>query len=106
MDKDLLERNYELLEHYGIFKQITIWIEEMSELTKELCKWQRRYDELEGDLTSEMLENIKKESTDVQVSLDQIKKAIHYTYEEQVENYAFKVERQHERIKDDTRRAS
>ena len=100
MEKDLLEENYEILEHYGIYNQITIWIEEMSELTKELCKWQRRYDELEGDLTSEMLENIKQETTDVQVSLDQIKNAIHYAYEEQVENYRYKVERQKKRMEE------
>lgn len=96
MKEDLLNKNYEILEHYGIEEQIIIWIEEMSELTKELCKWQRK-----KYLTSEHLKAMKFEVTDVQVSLDQIKKAINYALEEQEENYEFKVDRQLERMKEE-----
>ena len=32
----------EIINHNGIDKQIVVWIEEMSELTKELCKYQRQ----------------------------------------------------------------
>ena len=34
MKEELLNKNYQILEHHGVYKQITIWIEEMSELTK------------------------------------------------------------------------
>lgn len=88
MKEDLLSKNYEILEHYGLEAQAIIWIEELSELTKELTKRLRK-----GCFTTETLENIKFEVTDVQVSLDQIKKAIGYSMKEQEENYRYKVER-------------
>lgn len=94
MKESLLNKNYKILEHRGVYKQITIWIEEMSELTKELCKWQRNYEKLEGDLTPQMLCNLETEVTDVQVSLDQIKKAINYNLYEQEKEYEYKVIRE------------
>ena len=30
-----------IIDYYGIDKQLIVWIEELSELTKELCKYQR-----------------------------------------------------------------
>lgn len=99
MKEELLSENYKILEHYGIYKQITIWIEEMSELTKELCKWQRNYDNYEGDIPVLLMLNLHTEVTDVQVSLDQIKKAINYNELDQESDYKFKIERQLERIK-------
>jgi len=100
MSEELLEKNYQILDNYGIKNQIPVWIEEMSELTKELCKWQRNFDKLEGELKLFDLCNMEFEVTDVQVCLDQIKKAINYSLEQQVENYEAKVERQLGRIKE------
>lgn len=75
-------------------RQIIIWIEELSELTKELCKRSRK-----GCFTVESLRNTELEVNDVQVCLDQIKKAIGYSLKQQEEDYNFKVDRQLERIK-------
>ena len=88
MKEELLNKNYEILEHYGFEKQAIIWIEELSELIKELTKRLRK-----GCFTEESLNNTKLEVTDVQVSIDQIKKAINYSLEEQENNYKFKIER-------------
>jgi hypothetical protein len=95
------EKNISNLEHYGILHQIPIWIEEMSELTKELCKWQRHYEEWNGCMPFLNLNNIKLETTDVQVCLDQIKEAVAYSPEQQEMDYEFKVERQRKRIEDE-----
>lgn len=94
MKEDLLEKNYKILEHYGIDRQIIIWIEELSELTKELCKRTRK-----GYFTAESLRNTELEVTDVQVCLDQIKKAIGYSLSQQEIDYYFKVDRRLEIIK-------
>ena len=94
MKQELVEKNYKILNYYTIEKQIPIWVEEMSELTKELCKRQRK-----GCFDNEMYENTKKEITDVQVCLDQMKEALNYSLEEQEKNYEFKVNRQLERMK-------
>lgn len=99
MKEDLLNKNYQILEHHGVYKQITIWIEEMSELTKELCKWQRHYEKLEGDLTPTMLFNLENEVIDTQICLDQIKKAINYSLKSQEKIYEYKVNRELNRIK-------
>lgn len=90
----MLNKNKEILNYYGLEKQIPIYIEEMSELTKELCKRIRK-----GYFTDEMLQNTKLEITDVEICLDQLKTALNYQKEEQNKNYLFKVERQLERIK-------
>lgn len=86
------EKLQKIIDTYGVYKQITIWIEEMSELTKELCKWQRYYENLKV-IPLELLNNIKLETTDVQVCLDEIKKVINYSEEEQASNYEMKVNR-------------
>lgn len=78
-----------IINHYGIDEQITVLIEEMSELTKELCKYKRN-----GFFS----DNAKLEVTDVQVCLDEIKLIMNYLKEEQEKNYNFKVDRQIERI--------
>lgn len=98
MKDEILNKNYQILEHYGMQKQIPVWIEEMSELIKELCKWQRKYEQLDGDIDTLMLSDMKFEVTDVQVCLDQIKKAINYSELSQEIQYEFKVERQLQRI--------
>ena len=50
-----------------------IWIEEMSELIKVICKWARKYDELEGDITPQLKADFYEEITDVSICLDQLK---------------------------------
>ena len=94
-----LENNLKIVRHYPTKDQIIIWIEEMSELTKELCKWHRQYDELDGDITEELLNNIKGEVTDVTVCLDQIKFIIDFLEDELMKIYKEKIDRQLERIK-------
>ena len=99
--KKIIEKNLNILEHYGVEKQIPVWIEEMSELTKELCKWLRKYDELEGDITLQLLANMKEEITDVTICLDQLKYAIGYFENDLKKEYNWKVNRQLERIKNE-----
>lgn len=91
--EEALRNNIKIVEHYGYEKQIPVWIEEMSELTKELCKWSRK------GLSEELEEHIKEEITDVIICLDQLKNVLNYTDNELIKEYNFKVERQLERIK-------
>ena len=96
--KEVLENNIKIVEYYGVKNQIPVWIEEMSELTKVLCKWFRKYDELEGDITDQLLHDMKEEITDVMICLDQMKHRILYTEDDLMKNYKFKVDRQLGRI--------
>lgn len=77
----------EIINHNGIDKQIVVWIEEMSELTKELCKYQR-------GLSTKRMVDLKLEITDVQICLDQMKLAFKYDAQRQKQNYDYKVERE------------
>lgn len=79
----------EIINHYGLDKQVVVWIEELSELIKELCKYQRN---------KNFNNNGYLEITDVQICLDQMKLAFQYEAEDQKFNYDFKVNRQLERI--------
>ena len=92
--KEILENNIKIIQHYGCEKQIPVWIEEMSELTKELCKWQRK-----GNLHPELIEHIEEEMVDVTICLDQLKYVLHYKEDDLMEQYKYKVKRQLERIK-------
>lgn len=94
MKQELIEKNHSILEHHGTLHQIPIWIEEMSELTKELCKWQRNYEEYDGCVPFMLLNNLKLELTDVQICLDQLKEAISYSPEQQEMDYEYKIERE------------
>ena len=94
----ILENNLKIAAHYPTKDQIIIWIEEMSELTKELCKWHRQYDELDGDIPNDLLKNIKGEVTDVTVCLDQIKFIIQFLEDELMKIYKEKTDRQLKRI--------
>lgn len=98
---EILENNIKIVEHYPTKDQIIIWVEELSELTKELCKWYRIYDELNGNIPNDLLENIKEETTDVTISLDQIKYIIQFFDDELMEIYKKKTDRQLERIKNE-----
>lgn len=96
-----LKKNIEIVEHYGAKKQMPIWIEEMSELIKEICKWARKYDELEGDINLQLLSNLKEEITDVTICLDQLKYIIHYKEDDLMKDYKWKVDRQQKRIEEE-----
>ena len=96
--RELLEKNIKIIEHYGVKAQIPVWIEEMSELTKALCKWSRIYNKLEGDIDSNLLNSLKEEIADVIVCIDQLRYMIQYDEQELMEQYKNKVERQLKRI--------
>ena len=93
---EILQNNIKIVNHYGVKNQIPVWIEEMSELTKELCKWFRK-----GSLHPELIDNIKEEIADVTICLDQIKYLLHYTEDSLMEEYKYKVDRQLSRIKNE-----
>lgn len=90
--EELIKENIKILDYKTLEYQSVIWIEEMSELTKEITKRLRN-----GEFTDENLKEFKQELTDVQICLDQMKSAINYNFEEQKENYKKKVERTKER---------
>ena len=96
MKKDLLK----IIEHYGVRHQTTIWIEELSELIKEICKWQRHYEEWERDLPSENYENMTKEMADVENILEQMKIVLNNNDKVQYERNK-KNKRELERIKNE-----
>ena len=100
MKKELIEKNYQILEQNGIFKQTDIWIEEMSEIIKELCKLRRNWAEWEGDIPVATLRNIRGEINDGQVALDQMKKAFDYSVAMQELDYEYKVDRALREIKE------
>ena len=102
--KKIFLNNIKILEHYEVRKQIPIWIEEMSELTKCLCKWARNYDKLEGDIDSELAKDMKEEITDVTICLDQLKYALHFVEDDLMQIYDKKVQRQLKRIEDENER--
>lgn len=77
------------IDKYGAIHQIIKAVEEMSELTKELCK----YLDIKPDV-----DHIAEEIADVEITIAQLKVILHC--EEQVEDWrAEKVERLSERIK-------
>lgn len=105
MKKDLLEETFRnnimIVEHSNIKDQMFIWIEEMSELTKVICKWARKYDELEGDLTPQLIADFYEEITDVTICLDQIKYILHFKEDNLMKEYKYKVDRQLDRMKEE-----
>lgn len=74
--------------HYGKDSQVLIAIEEMSELTKELCKYFRRFDR-----KNEIIEEI----ADAEIMIEQLKCLfdIHTEVEDEID---YKIERQLRRI--------
>lgn len=99
--KEIIEKNISIVNHYGVKKQMPIWIEELSELTKVICKWLRKYDQLEGDISDSLLNNMKEEITDVIICLDQLRYTLNFTEDDMMQEYKFKVERQLKRIEEE-----
>ena len=96
--KQILTDNIAIVSYYGTKNQIPIWIEEMSELTKVLCKWIRFYDQLNGNINKKLLEDLKEEITDVTVCLDQLRYVIKFNKYDLMQEYKKKVDRQLGRI--------
>ena len=99
--KEIIEKNISIVNHYGVKKQMPIWIEELSELTKVICKWLRKYDKLEGDISESLLNDMKEEITDVTICIDQLRYILNFTEDELMQEYKFKVERQLKRIEEE-----
>ena len=70
--KEMLNDYNEIIKHYGVKYQMNIWVEELSELQKVICKWNRQYDKLEGDLTDELRKDFVEEMADVINCINQI----------------------------------
>lgn len=99
--QELLLADVDIVNHYGVKKQIPVWIEEMSELTKCLCKVLRNYDKLEGDISGKLLNDLKEEITDVTICLDQLNYAINFAEDDLIKIYEYKIKRQQERMFND-----
>jgi len=95
----VLKENIQIVEHYGANKQIPIWIEEMAELTKVLCKWARVYEKNEGDIPEDIYMAMYEEIADVTICLDQLKYVMHLYEDDLMNLYSKKVQRQLDRIK-------
>lgn len=83
-----------IVKYYDIDCQMDVWIEEMSELTKALCKIKRYF-------KPELIEQAKEEMVDVQICLDQLRYAfgVQNKWERKYRNY--KLNRQLKRIKEE-----
>ena len=65
-DKELFEKT---IEHYGVKNQIVKSIEEMSELTKALCKY---FENTDKRMEPIILDAIDEEMADVEIMLEQL----------------------------------
>ena len=99
--KEILENNIKIVDHYGVKQQMPVWVEELSELTKVICKWMRKYDKLEGDISESLLTDMKEEITDVTICIDQLRYILNFTEDDLMKEYKFKVDRQLGRIEDE-----
>ena len=77
-----------IAQHYGKDSQVLVAIEEMSELTKELCKYFRRYDR-----RNEIIEEL----ADAEIMLEQLK-CLFDIHTEVSNEIDYKLERQLRRI--------
>jgi NTP pyrophosphatase (non-canonical NTP hydrolase) len=75
--KQELELYKEALSTWGVSSQLMMAIEEMSELTKEICKY-KRFQEKEHNYR----ESIKEEIADVLIMIEQLKYIFKYTNED------------------------
>lgn len=89
----------EAIRTFGESNQITVAIEEMSELTKELCKVKRQFSEGEKYLSQDTINALSEEMADVSIMLEQLK--IIFSNVVEVELFADKkINRLLSRIKD------
>jgi hypothetical protein len=87
--KEILEK---AIETYGADKQMNMCIEEMSELTKAICKIKRELSSGDGFTKVETLNNMYEEIADVTITLEQLK--MMFTCKEEVkEQMAYKMSR-------------
>lgn len=67
--KEILEN---AIVNYGDIQQITKCIEEMSELTKALCKYKERMTSVDMDISDKYLDDIEEEIADVKIMIKQL----------------------------------
>ena len=101
MEKKYIDNYKKCIEVWGIDAQIKMCIEEMSELTKELCKYYRKG---EMNCDAELKDHICEEIADVQVMLDQFKIANPEIQRKSESIMLMKVKRQLTRIQQEQER--
>jgi len=79
MRKDFIKHYKLFIDTWGLDSQLFMCIEEMSELTKELCKYQRKSN---GYISKEVIDNIKEEIADVLNTAEQLE---YFFGEEEIE---------------------
>ena len=95
MREDFIKDYQFFIEKWGIESQMLMAVEEMSELTKELCKFNRY--KADKEKSKEILDNIKEEIADVLNMAEQLE---YYFGEEEIEKIRKqKIERTLKRIK-------
>lgn len=97
------DKNTEILNHYGVKQQMIIWLEELSELQKCICKWSRKYEEWEGDISKELKKEFVGEIADVENSIEQMTIAIGIEESEIDLTKLFKADRQLRRMENENR---
>ena len=97
---NLKDKANEIIEYYGIKGQMPVWCEEMGELIQVICKWQRSYEKLEGDITYELKNKFITEVADVEFCLLQIKTILNIA-EEVADEMESKADRQIERFREE-----
>ena len=70
MNREILEK---AIKTYGASKQMDMCIEEMSELTKAICKIKRELSSGDGFTKVETLNNLYEEIADVEIMLEQMR---------------------------------
>ena len=94
MERKYIDSYKEAIDVWGIDAQIRLCIEEMSELTKELCKYYRNG---EMNYSLEQKKHIQEEIADVQNMVDQMQ----YIFgEKEVDEFReFKIDRTNKKLK-------
>ena len=96
MDKNNIEFYKKCIDVWGIDAQIKMCIEEMSELTKEFCKYYRKG---EMNCEQEIKDHICEEIADVQNMIDQMQLIFGIDEVEKIREY--KIERTKKRLKEE-----
>ena len=96
MNKENMEFYKECIDVWGVDAQIKMCIEEMSELTKEFCKYYRKG---EMNCDSEIKSLICEEIADVQNMIDQMQLIFGEEEVEKIRKY--KIERTEKRLKEE-----